>query len=139
MEFNGDYMQPLVRILYAEDEPDIQQVVSLILNEFGGFILKVCSSGVEAVNEIEAFEPQLLLLDVMMPDLDGLDALKEIRKIPAYREIPVIFLTAKVHPDEVQDYFEMGALEMIFKPFDPITLVEQIRQAWAKVSCSASS
>jgi two-component system OmpR family response regulator len=128
-------MQPLVRILYAENEPDIQQVVSLVLNDFGGFILKVCSSGAEAVNEIEAFTPQLLLLDVMMPHLDGLEALEEIRKIPAYSEIPVIFLTAKVHPDEVQRYFEMGALEVIIKPFDPITLVDQINQAWAKLSC----
>jgi two-component system OmpR family response regulator len=134
MESNGDHVQPLVRILYAEDEPDIRQVVSLALHEFGEFTLKICSSGLEVVSEIEAFEPHLLLLDVVMPDLDGLDTLKEIRRIQTYKETPVIFLTAKIQPDEVQNYFEMGVVDVFFKPFDPVTLAEKIREAWAKVS-----
>ncbi len=74
-------MAPLVRIMYAEDEPDIQQLVSLALEVVGGFTLKICSSGLEALNEIEAFEPQLLILDVMMPELDGPGALKKSVKL----------------------------------------------------------
>jgi two-component system OmpR family response regulator len=126
-------MPPLVRILYAEDEPDIQQVVSLALEVVGDFNLKICNSGLEAVNEVETFKPQLLLLDVMMPELDGPGALKSIRTIEAYREIPAIFLTAKVQAGEIQDYFEMGALDVIAKPFDPMILAEQIEEMWAKV------
>jgi two-component system OmpR family response regulator len=126
-------MPPLVRILYAEDEPDIQQVVSLALEVVGDFNLKICNSGLEAVNEVETFKPQLLLLDVMMPELDGPGALKSIRTIEAYREIPAIFLTAKVQAGEIQDYFEMGVLDVIAKPFDPMILAEQIEEMWAKV------
>ena len=125
-------MQPLVRILYAEDEPDIQQLVSQTLEVLGGFTLKICNTGFEALNEIEAFNPQLLIFDVMMPDLDGPGALKEIRKIEAYKEIPVIFMTAKVQIPEVQGYFGIGVVDVIAKLFNPITLAEQIQVTWAK-------
>ena len=125
-------MQPLVRILYAEDEPDIQQLVSQTLEVLGGFTLKICNKGLEALNEIEAFNPQLLIFDVMMPDLDGPGALKEIRKIEAYKEIPVIFMTAKVQIPEVQGYFGIGVVDVIAKLFNPITLAEQIQVTWAK-------
>ena len=126
-------MQPLERILYAEDESDIQQVASLALEVVGGFTLKTCNSGLEAVNEIEAFAPQLLLFDVMMPDLDGPSALAKIREIEAYKDTPAIFMTAKVQPAEVQQYLDMGAVDVIPKPFDPMTLATQIQEIWAKV------
>ena len=126
-------MQTLERILYAEDEPDIQQVASLALEVVGGFTLKTCNSGLEAVNEIEGFAPQLLLFDVMMPDLDGPTALAKIREIEAYRETPAIFMTAKVQPAEVQKYLDMGAVDVIPKPFDPMTLATQIQEIWARV------
>jgi two-component system OmpR family response regulator len=130
----GEPMQPLVRILYAEDEPCIQQLVSLVLEVVGGFTLKVCSSGLEAVNEIDSFEPQLLLFDVMMPHMNGPDALKKIRKLEAYRDTPAIFMTAKVQPDEIQGYLDLGAVRVISKPFDPMTLAEQIQEVWSKKS-----
>ena len=123
--------QALVRILYAEDDLDIQVVVSLLLAQAGDLRLKMCNHGLEAVREVEAFDPQLLLLDMMMPELDGLGALMQIREIEAYREIPAIFLTAKVHPVEVQACLDMGAVAVISKPFDPMTLVVQIREFWA--------
>jgi two-component system OmpR family response regulator len=126
-------MQPLVRILYAEDEPDIRQLVSLALEMVGGFTLKTCNSGLEALNAIETFEPQLLLLDVMMSELDGPGTLKKIREIEAYKETPAIFMTAKVQLDEIQGYFEVGVIDVIVKPFDPMTLAERIQEAWAKV------
>lgn len=127
-------MQTLERILYAEDEDDIQQVASLALETVGGFTLKTCNSGVEAVAEIEAFEPQLLLFDVMMPDLDGPGALAKIREIDAYRETPAIFMTAKVQPAEIQQYIDMGAIDVIPKPFDPMTLANQIHEIWARIN-----
>jgi len=126
-------MQPLERILYAEDEPDIQQVASLALEIVGGFTLKTCSSGLEALSEVEAFEPQLLLFDVMMPDMDGPTALAQIREMETCKSIPAIFMTAKVQPAEVQAYLDLGAVDVIAKPFDPMTLATQIQDIWARV------
>ena len=127
-------MPVLERILYAEDEPDIQQVASLALEMVGGFTLKTCSSGLEAVAEIEAFDPQLLLFDVMMPDMDGPTALAKIRELNAYENTPAIFMTAKVQPAEVQKYLDMGAVDVIPKPFDPMTLATQIQEIWERVN-----
>ncbi|PKG96896.1 response regulator [Paraglaciecola sp. MB-3u-78] len=126
-------MQPLKRILYAEDEPDIQQLVSLALEVVGGFTLKSCNSGLEAIAEVEAFAPQLLLLDVMMPDMDGPKALLKIREIEAYRTTPAIFMTAKVQPNEIQGYLDMGAVDVIAKPFDPMALASQISEIWTRI------
>ncbi|PJA31213.1 MAG: hypothetical protein CO187_10590 [Zetaproteobacteria bacterium CG_4_9_14_3_um_filter_53_7] len=126
-------MQALERILYAEDEPDIQQIASLALEVVGGFTLKTCNSGLEALAEIEAFEPQLLLFDVMMPDMDGPTALAKIRELDAFKNTPAIFMTAKVQPTEVQKYLDMGAVDVIPKPFDPMTLATQIQEIWARV------
>jgi two-component system OmpR family response regulator len=127
-------MEALVRILYAEDDPDIQQLVSMLLELAGGFTLKICSSGLEAVNEIDAFKPQLLLFDVMMPHMSGPEALKQIRKLEAYRDTPAIFMTAKVQPDEMQGYLDLGAVRVISKPFDPMTLAKKIQEVWSNKS-----
>ena len=127
-------MQAPIRILYAEDDPDIRQLVSMLLEFAGGFTLKACNSGLEALNEIDAFEPQLLLFDVMMPGMNGPDALLQIRKLEAHRDTPVIFMTAKVQPDEMQGYLDLGAVRVISKPFDPMTLAEQIQEVWNKKS-----
>ena len=126
-------MQKLERILYVEDEPDIQQVASLALEAVGGFTLKTCSSGREALEEIKVFEPQLLLLDVMMPDIDGPTTLAKIRELPEHKTTPAIFMTAKVQSQEVQGYLDMGAVAVLAKPFDPMTLADQIKDVWANL------
>jgi two-component system OmpR family response regulator len=125
--------QPLDRILYAEDDLDIQVLVSLALTMISNFTLNVCNSGLEAVNEVESFDPQLLLLDVMMPFLDGPGALKQIREMQAFKEIPVVFLTAKVQGPEVEAYLKMPGVAVISKPFDPMTLAGQITEFWANL------
>ena len=125
-------MQTLKRILYAEDEPDIQQLVSLALEIVGGFTLKSCNSGLEVISAVEEFAPQLLLLDVMMPDMDGPKALLKIRKIENYQTTPAIFMTAKVQPHEIQAYLDMGAVDVIAKPFDPMLLATQIGAIWIR-------
>ena len=79
-----------------------------------------------------AFSPDLLLLDVMMPGMDGPTTLKEIRKIPQYTDIPAIFMTAKIQPNEVAQYKAMGVIDVISKPFDPTTLANAIKSAWTK-------
>jgi CheY-like chemotaxis protein len=124
--------QPLERILYAEDEPDIREIAILALEVVGGFTLKVCDSGQAAVDAVEAFQPQLLLLDVMMPGMDGPTALRTIRTRPGMENMPAIFMTAKVQPQEVAEYQAMGTTDVIAKPFDPMTLADTVQTIWQK-------
>lgn len=128
----------LQRILYVEDEPDIQRVVKLALEALGGFNVELCSSGAEAIARAPQLAPDLILLDVMMPGMDGPTALHELRQIPALAATPVIFMTAKVQPDEIEHFKGMGALAVIAKPFDPMSLVEMVRNAWAGVEAQST-
>ena len=123
----------LNRILYVEDEPDIQAVAKLALEQVGQFTLEVCSSGQEALEKAEQFSPQLMLLDVMMPEMDGPTTLGKLREISGLENVPAIFMTARVQPHEIQEYIDMGAVDVIAKPFDPMTLSNQIREIWEKV------
>lgn len=120
----------LERILYVEDEPDIQAVAKLALEMVGGFQVMICSSGQEALDKVEDFAPDLILLDVMMPGMDGPTTLQRLRADTVTAVIPVIFLTAKVQPTEVAQFQAMGALDVIPKPFDPMNLATRVRQIW---------
>lgn len=123
-------MSTLQRILYVEDEADIRAVAQLALESVGGFTVKTCSSGEEALREAEAFAPDMILLDVMMPGMDGPSTLKALRDLPALSEVPVAFMTAKVQPAEIEHFKSLGAREVIAKPFDPMTLADQVRAIW---------
>ena len=122
----------LERVLYAEDDSDIQQIAIIALETVGGFTVNICNDGLEALAAIENFAPQLLLLDVMMPNMDGPKALAKIREIDAFKKTPVIFMTAKVQQEEVKKYLDMGAIGIIAKPFDPMTLAIKIQGLWEK-------
>jgi len=124
--------EDLQRILYVEDEPDIQTVARMALEMLGGFTLEVCNSGSEALQKISEFKPQLILLDVMMPDMDGPTTLMNLRQLPEFQTTPVIFMTAKVQPSEVESYKAMGAIDVIPKPFDPMLLPSQIQALWQR-------
>jgi two-component system OmpR family response regulator len=125
-------MNQLTRVLCVEDEPDIQAVARIALEVVGGLVVKVCSSGEEALSQVGAFQPDLILLDVMMPGMDGPGTLAAIREMPELASIPVAFMTAKVQPHEVAHYKSLGALAVIAKPFDPMTLADQVRSIWGK-------
>ncbi len=122
----------LTRILYVEDEPDIQMVARLALETLGGFTVAICSSGNEALERAPEFQPQLILLDVMMPEMDGPTTLGKLRGLSQFASTPVIFMTAKVQPGEVAGYKEIGAVDVIPKPFDPMTLSSQVQAIWAR-------
>lgn len=122
----------LARILYVEDEPDIQAVARLALETLGGFSVEICSSGNEALERALNFQPQLILLDVMMPVMDGVETLKMLRGMPQFVSTPVIFMTAKVQPSEVAGYKAIGALDVIPKPFDPMSLSSQVQIIWER-------
>lgn len=121
---------PLSRILYVEDQQDIRLVAKMALEVVGGFTVTACASGQEALSSAPAAMADLLLLDIMMPGMDGPSTLKALRKLPATAHTPVIFMTAKVQTAEVAQYMGLGALQVIPKPFDPMELSAQIRRIW---------
>lgn len=123
---------PLTRILYVEDEPDIRMVAQMALQAVGGFTVIACASGQEALDAAPGAAADLLLLDVMMPGMDGPSTLKGLRALPATANTPVIFMTAKVQAAEVAVYKGLGALEVIPKPFDPMELSAQIQRIWSQ-------
>ena len=122
----------LKRILLVEDDPDIQTVTSMALGSFGGYTVRVCGSALEAIASAAEFMPDLILLDVMMPGMDGVDTLRALRGLPATASTPVIFLTARVQPADVAKYKEIDSLAVIRKPFEPTVLVETINEIWTR-------
>ena len=120
----------LHRILAVDDEPDIRAVLQLALGDVAGFDLEICATGARALELAPEFAPDLVLLDVMMPELSGPQVLEELRSMPETADTPVIFLTARVQPREVQRFRDLGALGVIAKPFDPVTLADEVRRLW---------
>lgn len=124
--------ESLQKILLIEDDVDIQEIAKLALCSVGNFSVDVFSSGVEALERAPELFPQLVLLDVMMPNMDGPTTLQRLRQLPHYASIPVVFLTAKVQSHEVENYKKMGAADVISKPFDPMTLASIVTSIWNK-------
>jgi CheY-like chemotaxis protein len=121
----------LTNILYVEDDLDIQVVAQIALEVVGGFKLRTCSSGMDALKAVQdGYVPDLLLLDVMMPNMDGPTTLQDLRKLETTAKTPVIFMTAKVQASEKEYYLSLGAIDVIAKPFDPMSLATQVRQLW---------
>jgi len=120
----------LKRICYVEDEPDIRAVAEFALIQLGGFTVQLCESGQRAIDNAPAFKPDLILLDVMMPGLDGIETFARLKEIPAIEATPIVFMTAKAMQDEVERYLSLGAAGVISKPFDPLTLPAQLREIW---------
>lgn len=123
-------IRELQKVLYVDDEQDIQAVVKLSLEAIGHYTVQVASSGQEALDVFCVFRPDMVLLDVMMPDMDGMETIRELRKMPESASTPVIFMTAKVQPHEIAQYKSLGAADVICKPFDPMTLPENILKVW---------
>ncbi len=125
-------MPELNRILHVEDDPSIQAVAKVALEAVGGFTVLSCSSGQEALDQVQGFAPDFILLDVMMPGMDGPQTLIKLGERLDIGQIPVAFMTAKVQPSEIERYRSLGALDVIIKPFDPMQLADQVRQIWKR-------
>jgi len=122
----------LNRILYVEDDADIRGIVKMSLEKIGKFQVAACDSCSDALCLVDDFNPDLLLLDVMMPDVDGPATLQLLRERVSDDSAPAIFITAKVEPGDMARYKNMGVLDVVVKPFDPMTLSEQIEQIWQR-------
>ena len=127
-------MAELRRILCVEDEPDIRMVLEVALGVVGGFDVRVLASGEEAIRVGPGLEPDLILLDVMMPEMDGPTTLAAIRDVPELADVPVAFLTAKVQPQEIERFMRLGAIGVIHKPFDPMALGDEVRRVWQRAA-----
>ena len=125
-------MNELQRVLHIEDDPSIQEIVRIALEIVGGLIVKCCASGPESLEVAESFAPDFILLDVMMPGMDGPQTLRHLRDKPALDRVPIVFMTAKVQPSEIEEYQRMGAAQVITKPFDPMSLPQQVRDIWSQ-------
>ncbi len=124
----------LQQVLLVDDEPDIRALVSLILQRLGGLTVRAASSGQEALNILQdGFKPDIILLDVMMPGMDGVQALTEMRAMPEAASLPICFLTAKIQPADIARWRSLGVDDVLTKPFIPAKLVEQVRSCWEYV------
>ncbi len=115
------------RILYIDDEPDIREIAVMALELDPEFHVRSCESGAEGIEEAVRWLPDLILLDVMMPGLDGPDTLVRLRAIPSTSEIPVVFITARTQSQDVKRLEALGAAAVIAKPFDPMSLADLVR------------
>jgi two-component system OmpR family response regulator len=126
-------MKALKKIMLVEDEPDIQLVTRLTLEHVGNYEVLICASGAEALQSVAAYAPDLILLDNMMPGMDGIATMEALRGLPDVAATPMVFLTASTQDEVRQDLLRRGALDVIFKPFEPRALVEQIRSIWQRI------
>lgn len=122
----------LTRIAYVEDEPDIRDLTRLALETFGGFELAVYEDGEKALANISKFAPDLVLLDVMMPGMDGPEVFRQLAAGEETSALPVVFMTAKTQRQELEEFIELGAVGVISKPYDPFKLPDELRGLWQK-------
>jgi two-component system OmpR family response regulator len=122
--------QPLNRICYVEDDEDIQRIVRMSLEKVGKMTVEVVGDPMVAIERITAFKPDLVMLDWMMPGMDGPTLFKKMRETPEVRDLPVVFITAKASQRELDELRALGAAGTISKPFSPKDLPSQLRAIW---------
>jgi two-component system, OmpR family, alkaline phosphatase synthesis response regulator PhoP len=116
------------RVLLVDDEDDIREVAGMSLETVAGWSILAARSGREGLKIAAEQQPDAILLDVMMPDMDGPSTFKNLQENDSTKSIPVIFLTAKAQTREQRGFRELGAQGVISKPFDPLTLADQVAE-----------
>jgi two-component system OmpR family response regulator len=123
-----------MKVLFVDDDADIRTIAGMALKH-AQYDVTLCESGMDALEKAKSVRPNLILLDVMMPDMDGPTTLRKLRTDEVLKSIPVIFITAKVQKSEMSHYLDLGAIGVIAKPFDPLTIGKEIDAIWTdKVS-----
>ena len=121
---------PLRKILLADDEPDVLEISRIALESVGGYEVAACSSGQELLERLADFEPDLIIIDVVMPDMAGLEVLQALRQVNGHAATPVVFLTGVIHGGELAALRGSGAVDIILKPFNPMTLAARLKEIW---------
>jgi CheY-like chemotaxis protein len=124
----------MLRVLYVDDEPDIREIVSIALPLDPEMTVETASSGLAAYARLRRGGIDLVLLDVMMPEKDGLATLKLLKSDAATRHLPVIMVTARTQQYELKQYVSQGAVGVISKPFDPMSLAREVRSIAARAA-----
>lgn len=125
-------MEPPITVIHVDDDADILSITRMSLELFGDFEVKQFGSGKELLESLAGLRPDLFLLDVMMPEMSGLDLLEELRKRDEYKDTPTVFMTAKADLAFKDALIGLRAVDCITKPFDPITLPEQLKALLGK-------
>lgn len=123
----------MLKVLHVDDEPDIREVAAMSLGIDPDLELRSVASGAEALAVLADWRPDVILLDVMMPELDGPGTLERLRRIPGHETTPVIFMTARAQASEQSRFLALGAVAVIVKPFDPMSLGRQVRDHLASI------
>jgi CheY-like chemotaxis protein len=132
-------MTDLKTVMLVEDDDDIAVLAMIALRDMGGLEVERCSNGPEALAQVGAIKPDLIILDYRMPHMNGDEVLLALRRAPESRDIPVLFMTASLMPQHTARLVELGALAVLPKPFDPLALAQQVRGIWeAQVEGQAS-
>lgn len=122
-------MKKLQRILCADDEPDMRMLIKLCLENLGGYDVLVCSSGRELLDNVTCWRPDLIILDAVMPIMDGPETFAQLRAQENGPHIPVLFMTGKAKDAEAA-LMATGAIGLLTKPFDPVHLAADIKSIW---------
>ena len=117
-------------VLYVEDDLHVRTTAKLVLEVIGKVEVRDCGSGREALLAAHNFRPDLILMDLMMPELDGMATLQMLRRVPHLADTPVVFVTAHTETEDIARYMEGGALGVIAKPLIPLRLCDQLRALW---------
>lgn len=123
----------LQRILLADDEPDILEISRMALETVGGYEVVVCESGAGFLKILPEFQPDLVIIDALMPDMNGLEVFDRMRQAPGFQDTPAVFLTGLVLERDLRDLRASGAAAVITKPFDPMKLPQRIDEIWRAI------
>jgi len=121
-----------VKVLLVDDDTNIRMVAVMGLEDELDWEIQEACSGQEAIQLASTQKPDLILLDMMMPGMDGISTFGKLRELDTAKDTPIIFMTAKVQPEEIESYKILGARGVIIKPFDPITLAQEIQDILAQ-------
>lgn len=120
----------LKKILYAEDEKDVQLTVQIALWAYRNMYVKFCDNGQQLLDCVEYYKPDLILLDVLMPVMDGMTAFRQLKLNENTKDIPVVFITTEGQLQELEMYKSIGIIGVIVKPFEPTNLANKIYELW---------
>mgnify|MGYP001028589784 CR=1 FL=1 len=124
----------MIKLLHVEDDADIREIAEIALSLSGEFEVVQCESGEAALAQVENYTPDVVLLDMMMPGMTGRQTLEKMREKPELADVPAIFMTARAQHTEIEELLQIGAADVISKPFDPMALSDQIKQAMEKTA-----